>query len=262
MSGNYASIHGLNLYYEIHGEGNPVVLLHGGFGSTGMFAPLLPELTAAHQVIAVDLQGHGRTADIDRPLSPEAMGDDVAALIKHLGLTQADLVGYSMGAAAALRAAIQHPEVVRKLAVISFPSRSDAWYPELMPGRLQMGAESAEFLKETPMYQTYASIAPRPEDFPRLCAKVGEMLRRDYNWADEIAQLKPPTLLVVGDADGCPPSHAVEFFALLGGGLRDGHWDRSGVPQSQLAILPSTTHYDILYSPTLLPTIMRFLDEP
>lgn len=257
---NYAPINGLNLYYEIYGEGEPLVLLHGGFGLTDMFEAILPELAANRQVIAVDLQGHGRTADSDRPLSSEAMGDDVAALINHLGFAQADIMGYSMGGAAALRAAIQHPELVRKLIVISAPCKRSGWYPDMVVGMTQMSAASAEFMKQTPMYEGYVSVAPRPEDFPKLCEKMGEMMRRDYDWSAEVAALKMPTMIVAGDADGFPPSHAAEFFALLGGGLRDGSWDRSGVSNAQLAILPNTTHYDIFYSPALVATVLPFLD--
>lgn len=260
MTGNYAPINGLELYYETHGEGKPLILLHGGFGFTGMFEAILPQLAANRQVIAVDLQGHGRTADVERPLSNEAMGDDVAALIQYLGFSQADIMGYSMGGAAALRAAIQHPDLVRKLVIISSPCKRSGWYPEMVASMSQMSAASADFMKETPMYQGYVSVAPRPEDFPRLCEKMGEMLRRDYDWSAEVAGLKLPTLIVAGDADGLPPSHAAEFFALLGGGLRDGSWDRSGVSNAQLAILPNTTHYDIFYSPALVAAVTPFLD--
>jgi len=262
MTGNYAPINGLNLYYEIHGEGEPLILLHGGFGFTGMFEAILPQLAATRQVIAVDLQGHGHTADIDRPLRNEFMGDDVAALIEYLDLGQADVMGYSMGGAAALRTAIQHPALVKRLIAISVPCKRSGWYPEMVAGMVQMGPAAAEFMKETPMYQGYVSVAPRPEDFPQLCGKMGDMMRNDYDWSAEVAELKMPTLIVAGDADGFPPSHAAEFFALLGGGLKDGSWDRSGVSNSQLAILPNTTHYDIFYSPALVPILTRFLETP
>ena len=258
----YAPVNGLNMYYEIHGSGEPLVLLHGGFGLTGMFHVVLPDLAKTRQVIAVDLQGHGRTADIDRPLSPEAMGDDVAALIQHLGFTQADVMGYSMGGAVALRTAIQHPEVVRKLVVVSIPFKRDGWYAELLPAREQMSAAAAPFLKETPMYHNYVSVAPHPENFDALLDKMGDMLRRDYDWSAEVAALKMPVLIIIGDADGMPPSHAAEFFALLGGGQKDGSWDNSGMSNSQLAILPATTHYNSVDSPLLAPITIAFLDAP
>jgi pimeloyl-ACP methyl ester carboxylesterase len=255
----YAPINGLQLYYEIHGQGEPLILLHGGFGLTAMFDPILPQLAANRQVIAVDLQGHGRTADIDRPLSLEAMGDDVSKLIAHLGLEQADVVGYSMGGGAALQAAIQHPQRVRKLVVASMPFKRDAWYPEQLAGMDQMNADAATFLRATPMYQNYVAVAPDPDHFATLCDKMGEMMRRDYDYSEDVRQLPMPVLIIAGDADGFPPSHAAQFFALLGGGQRDGSWDRSGVSQSRLAILPGTTHYEIPDMPELIALVNAFL---
>ncbi len=260
--GSYALVNGLQMYYEIHGSGEPLVLLHGGFGLTSMFGEILPRLAEKRQVIAVDLQAHGRTVDIDRPLRNELMGDDVAALIKHLGFTQANVMGYSMGGATALRTAIQHPALVKKLIVVSVPYKRSGWYPEMVAAMQQMNSAAMAFMKETPMYQSYVSVAPKPENFSMLCDKMGAMLRRDYDWTDEVAALKMPTLLVIGDADGLPPSHAAEFFALLGGGQRDGSWDGSGMSNAQLAILPGTTHYNIFYSPALVLAVTPFLDAP
>jgi pimeloyl-ACP methyl ester carboxylesterase len=259
---DYAPVNGLRLYYEIYGAGQPLILLHGGFGLTGMFASLMPQLAANRQVIAVDLQAHGRTADIDRPLSLEAMGDDVGKLIEHLGFAQADVMGYSMGGGAALQAAIQHPERVRKLVIVSIPFKRNGWYPEQTAGMDQIGAHTAEFMKSTPMYEAYTAVAPHPENFTQLCAKMGEMMHRDYDYSEGVKGLIMPVLIVAADADGFPPSHAAEFFALLGGGQRDGSWDRSGMPKSQLAIIPNMTHYDIFESPALLPIVDAFLDAP
>jgi pimeloyl-ACP methyl ester carboxylesterase len=190
------------------------------------------------------------------------MGDDIAALITHLGLEQADIMGYSMGGAVALRTAIQHPAVVRKLVVVSTPHKRAAWYPEMVAGMEQMSAAATPFMQQTPMYQGYVAVAPDPGNFPALCDKMGDMLRRDYDWSDEIARLPMPTMIVVGDADGLPPAQAAEFFALLGGGQHDGSWDRSGMTIHQLAILPGTTHYDIFSSPALAATVTPFLDAP
>jgi pimeloyl-ACP methyl ester carboxylesterase len=258
----YASVNGLEMYYELHGAGEPLILLHGGFGVTGMFGAILPQLAANRQVIAADLQGHGRTADIDRPLSLEAMGDDVAKLITHLNLAQADVMGYSMGGGAALQAAIQHPDLVRKLVVVSMPFKREGWYPEQLAAMNQMSAAALEFMRNTPIYESYVAVAPDPDHFPVLCDKMGEMMRRDYDYSDGVKELTMPVLIVVGDADGFPPSHAAQFFSLLGGGLRDGSWDRSGMAKSQLAILPGVTHYDIIDLPALPAVVNPFLDAP
>jgi len=258
----YAPVNGLRMYYEIHGSGAPLILLHGGLGSTDMFGAVLPQLAAGRQVIAADLQGHGRTADIDRPFRLEQLGDDVAALIRHLGFERADVMGYSFGGGAGLRAAVQHPDLVRKLVVVSVPFRRDGWYPENRTGMEQMGAAAAAFMKVTPIYESYARVAPDPEHFPMLLDKMGELLRRDYDWSNDVAALAMPTMIVFGDADAIPPAHAAEFFGLLGGGKRDGSWDRSGMPASQLAILPGTTHYDIFSSSALAPAVTAFLDAP
>jgi pimeloyl-ACP methyl ester carboxylesterase len=257
----YAPVNGLNLYYEITGTGQPLILLHGGYGMGGMFAGLLPAFTANHQVITVDLQGHGRTADIDRPLRFETMADDIAALIAHLGLGKVNLLGYSLGGSVAIQTAIRHPEVVERLIVISSPFKRAAWHNENLAGMDQMSAETGEFMKQTPLYGAYTQVAPRPDDWANLWAKVGDLLRQDYDWSAEVAKFTSPTLLIFGDADSVSPLHAAEFFGLLGGGQRDGSWDRSGVTPHRLAILPSTTHYDILVAPALAPTVVSFLAE-
>lgn len=262
IKGNYASVNGLNMYYEIHGAGRPLLLLHGGGGAIEMFGEVLPLLTEGRQVIAVDLQAHGRTADIDRPLRFELMADDIAALIKHLGFESADVMGYSLGGGVALQTVIRHPEVVHKLVVVSTPCKHDGWYREMLAGMAQMGPAAAEPMKQTPMYQLYASVAPKPADWPVLLTKLGELLRLAYDWSKDVTAIKAPTLIVVGDADGVRTAHAVEFFELLGGGKRDAGWDGSGMSNARLAILPATTHYNIFFSPTLASTVTPFLDAP
>ncbi len=260
--GSYASVNGLNLYYEIHGTGEPLILLHGGVGAIQMFGEVLPSLAQNRRVVAVDLQAHGRTADIDRPLSFELMAGDIAALIKQLGIEEADVMGYSLGGGVALRTAIQHPEVVRKLVLVSTPFKRDGWYPEILAGMGQMGPQVAEPMKQTPMYQLYASIAPKPEDWPVLLTRLGDLLRQDYDWSNEVAAIKAPTLIVVGDADSVRTAHAVAFFELLGGGKVDGGWDGSGMSNARLAILPAMTHYNIYSSPQLSAVVAAFLDAP
>ncbi len=254
-------MNGLNLYYEIHGAGEPLVLLHGGFGVISMFGEILPQLANIRQVIAVELQGHGHTADIDRPLRYELLGDDIAALITHLGFDKADVMGYSLGAGTALRTAIQHPEVVRKLVLVSTPFKRSGWYPEIVASMDQMSAATAQFMYETPMYQSYVGVAPNPAHFPVLCDKLGDLLRQEYDWSNQVAALKMPTLLIYGDADSMPPSHAAQFFELLGGGKADGGWDGAAMPPAQLAILPATTHYNIFSAPALASTVMPFLNR-
>ncbi len=260
--GHYADVNGIKLYYEVAGTGRPLILLHGSLGAIEMFGPNLPALAAGRQVIAVDLQAHGRTADIDRPLSVELMADDIAALIKHLGLERADIMGYSLGGGVALQTAIRHPEEVRRLVVVSTPFRRSAFYPEILAQQGQVSVAAAEAMKQTPMYQLYASIAPRPEDWPRLLSKIGEAMKQDFDFSGAIAGIKATTLVVAGDADIFPPAHAVELFGLLGGGKRDGGWDGAGRPKSRLAILPGLTHYLIFSAPALAATVIPFLDEP
>src|SRR5438105_4741735 len=214
-TGQYAEVNGINLYFETHGAGRPLILLHGGLMSGEMFGPVLPLLAERHQVVAVDLQGHGRTADIDRPIDVRLMADDIAALIGHLGLDKPDLVGYSLGGGVALQTAVRHPGSVGRLVVVSAHIRRDAVYPDMLAQQGQMNASAAEFLKDTPMYQLYQRVAPRPEDFPRLLDKIGEALSEDFDFTEDVRGLAVPALVVAADADMAPPSHYAEVFNLL-----------------------------------------------
>jgi pimeloyl-ACP methyl ester carboxylesterase len=256
----YAPVDGLKMYYEIQGAGKPLILVHGGLGSTDTFRDILPSLAQNRRVIALDLQAHGRTADIDRPLSYEAMADDVAALIRYLKLDKADVMGYSVGGEVALRTAIQHPDEVRKLIVVSAAFRRDGWYPEILAQMTKMGSAGSETFERSPMYQSYKRIAPRPEDWPLLVGKLGEMFRKDYDWSKDVREIRLPVLLVFGDADAVRTEHAVQFFELLGGGKQDGAG--SGISGARLAILPGRTHYDVVSSPELVSTVVTFLDSP
>jgi pimeloyl-ACP methyl ester carboxylesterase len=257
----YVPVNGVQMYYEAHGKGEPLILLHGGAGVADMFGQVLDALSESHGVIAPELQAHGHTADIDRPLRYELMADDVAGLIRHLRLGKADVMGYSLGGGVALRTAIQHPDLVRKLVLVSTTFKRDGWYPEVLDA-MGRGGESPEAMKQTPMYQAYSKVAPRPDDWPVLMTKLSEMLKRDYDWSEEVSKIGPPTMLVVGDADSVRTAHAVEFFELLGGGKRDGGWDGSGMSDARLAILPGTTHFTVFSSPTLASVAMQFLDSP
>jgi pimeloyl-ACP methyl ester carboxylesterase len=262
-TGEYAEVNGINLYYETIGTGRPLILLHGGLMSSEMFGPVLPALAEGHQVIAVDLQGHGRTADIDRPIDIRLMADDIAALIDHLGLEKPDVVGYSLGGGVAFFTAVKYPEKVGRLVVASAHIRRDAIPPEMLAQQAQVNAAAAEFMKDTPMYQLYQRVAPRPEDFPRLLDKIGESMAQDFDFAEEVRGLQVPTLIVAADADMAPPSHYVEMFKLLDGGLRDGGWMGEGRPKGghALAILPGLTHYNLGVSSLFATVTLDFVDD-
>jgi pimeloyl-ACP methyl ester carboxylesterase len=257
----YAYVNGIELYYEIQGSGRPLILLHGGLMSSEMFGPILPALTEQHQVILVDLQGHGRTADIDRPLDVRLIADDIVALADHLGLDRPDVVGYSFGGGVALQVAIRYPEKVGRVVSASANIRRDAIYPEMLGQQDQVNAAAAEFMKETPMYEVYQRVAPRPEDFPRLLDKIGEAMAHDFDFTEDVRGLRVPTLIVAADADMAPPSHYVEVFELLDGGQRDGGWTGEGRPKGghALAILPGLTHYNLGDSPLFAAAALAFL---
>jgi pimeloyl-ACP methyl ester carboxylesterase len=255
-----AHVNGIDLAYQVFGTGAPLILLHGGFGSVEMFGPNVELLAAGHRVIGVDLQSHGRSPAADRPMRFETMADDIAALMKELKLERAAVMGFSLGGGIALRTAIQHPEMVERLVLLSTVFKRSGWYPEMTAGMDAMGPETAEPLKQSPMYQDYVRIAPRKEDWPVLVAQLTTLLKVDYDWSAEVARLPMPVMIVLGDADGMPPSHSVEFFGLLGGGKRDANWDHSGMTHHRLAILPGLTHYDINLSPMLAQVVIPFLD--
>ncbi|ACG74512.1 alpha/beta hydrolase fold [Anaeromyxobacter sp. K] len=262
-SSGYADVDGLRLHYEIRGTGGtPLVLLHGGLHNTALDAPVAERLAAHRQVISVDLQAHGRTADVERPLRFERLADDVAALLGQLRIPQADLLGYSLGGGVALRTAIQHPERVRRLVLVSVPFSDAGWYPEVKVGFQHLGRALAEPMRPSPAYQTYAAIAPNPARFGDLLDKLGELERRPYDWSADVANVAAPTLLVYADADAIRPEHVVQLFQLLGGGRRDAGLDRSGVSKARLAILPGLTHYDVFESPAMPAAVEPFLDAP
>ena len=217
-SAHYAVVNGLEIYYEMHGpagKGPPLVLLHGGVGGIEMFGPNLPALAQSHRIIAVDLQGHGRTADVDRPLRYESMADDIAALIKQLGAAPADVMGYSLGGGVALQTAIRHHDLVNKLIVVSCPFKRDGFYPEILAIFDQMGPAAAAGMKQSPLYKLYPKV-----DWERLFT---------------------------------------ELYKLLGGGQRDAGLDGSLRSPNRLAIVPGTTHYDILATTTVAGMVDQFL---
>jgi pimeloyl-ACP methyl ester carboxylesterase len=256
----YASVNGLDMYYEIHGTGQPLVLIHGAFSAIGTsFGALLPELAKTRQVVAFELQAHGHTADIDRPLTLEGMADDVAGAIQQLGVGKADVFGYSMGAFVALQLVVRHPEVVRKLVLASVSFKLSGVHPGLMEG---MGEMTPDMMFGSQWHEEYLKIAPHPEHFARLFAKKTEMDRNTRDLSPEdIRVIKSPTLIIIGDSDLIRPEHAVEMFRLLGGGVFGD--TPAGLPDSQLAILPGTSHVSIANRTDLLiPMITSFLDAP
>jgi pimeloyl-ACP methyl ester carboxylesterase len=259
----YAPVNGLNMYYEIHGTGQPLVLLHGAYMTIDAMGEVVPELAKTRQVIAVELQAHGRTADVDRPLSYEQMADDVAALLRHLEIEEADVFGFSMGGGAALQLAIRHPEVVRKLVVASASYTSDGMQPELLE---MTPSITPEAFAGSPIEEEYLRLAPNPDDFPNLVAKLKQLDLEPFAWPqEEIRGIEAPTLLIIGDSDAIRLEHAVELFRLLGGGVMG---DLAGLPKSQLAVLPATAHFVPPGSAVLdradwlVAMIGRFLDAP
>src|SRR6184192_4626844 len=197
-----AAVNGIELGYRVVGDGEPLVLLHGGFGSVEMFGPNVELLAAGRRVIGVDLQSHGRSPAADRPMRFETMADDIAAIIRSLGLERAAIMGFSLGGAVGLRTAIQHPEVVERLVLVSTVFKRTGWYPEMRAGMDAMGPETADFLMQSPMYQAYQQLAPRVEDWPILVGQVSEVMKIDYDWSAVVSGMSMPTMLVVGDADG------------------------------------------------------------
>jgi len=255
----YAPVNGLQMWYEVHGSGGtrPLVLLHGNLSTIGVdFGGIIPALARTRQVVGVEQQAHGHTADIDRPLSIRHWTDDTAALLGHLGIERADLFGYSSGSAVAFQLALDHPELVGKLVLASFCYRLDGLYPGLLDN---IGQLQPEHLAGTPFEQDYARVAPNPGDWPRLIDKIKQMEQDNPEWsADDVRNLAAPAMLVIGDSDIVRPEHSVELFRLLGGGVAG---DLAGLPRSRLAVLPGTTHVTLVQRADWLSSMVaEFLD--
>ncbi len=237
----YAPVNDLQMYYEVHNpgaEGTPILLLHGSFMmSSADFGPLLPGLAATRRVIVPTLQAHGRTGDIDRPLTYEGLADDCAALLGHLGINQADVIGYSLGGATAIQVAIRHPEVVRTLVPMSAGYRYDGTQPELVA---MLPNLSAEMFAGSPFETTYNEIAPNPADFPNLVEKIKVLNQDKFTWDEDVKQIAAPTMIVIGDSDDAKVEHSVAMYRLMGGGAMG---DMAGISKVRLAILPATTHF-------------------
>lgn len=259
IKSGYAPVNGIELAYAVFGAGEPLVLLHGGLQNMSDFGPTLTELAKDHQVIAVDFQAHGRTLPFDRPMSFEAFATDVAELIKWLGHERADVVGYSMGGITGIRLAIDHPEVLDRLVVASAPYAYSGWHDYNAQGMRSIGADQAEGLMQTPLYEAYKAIAPDPANFPKLLEQMGVFIGNDYDWSSEIGEIKSPTLVVVADYDAVRISHATSFFELLGGGQADGGWAGEGMTPNRFAVIPSATHYNINTDPRFAQAVIDFL---
>jgi pimeloyl-ACP methyl ester carboxylesterase len=259
VSTGYAHVNGVKMYWESRGEGGtPLIAVHGGFGLASTFGDLLDRLAASRRVIAIELQGHGHTRDIERAFSYEAFGDDIAGVVDELQLGWVDLLGYSLGAGACLWAAFQHPDRVRRLALVSIPCRRDGWFPEVLQGMSQVGSGQFDQMRESDLYRAWAAVAPDPDAFPALMDRMGALLRKPYDWSDEVRQLEMPVQLIYGDADSIPTSHIAEFYALLGGGLQDAGWDGSQRTRNRLCIIPGRSHYAMLAAPPLAGIVDHF----
>jgi len=256
----HAAVNGVNYYYAVYGTGEPLLLVHGGLGQIEMFGPNLTKLAQSRQVIGIDMQGHGRTPLGDRELSVVDMGNDMAGVLKKLGYERVDVLGYSMGGGVAFQFAVQHPEMVRRLVLVSTPFSQDGFYPEMLPQQAAVGAAMAEQMKETPMYKSYVAIAPHPEEFPKLLDAMGAYMRKSYDWSADVKKLTMPVMLIYGDSDMFHPEHEVKFYQLLGGGLKDAGWQREHMSQNRLAILPNLTHYEMGLAPQLVDAALPFLN--
>ena len=253
----FAPVNGLQMYYEIHGDGEPLILLHGGVQASDAFGPNLPALAKSRQVIAVHLQGHGHTKDIDRPLRFESMADDIAALIGYLKLGQADLLGYSLGGGVALQTVIRHPASVKRLIAISAAMAQDGSYPEVNAAFDQMGqhaAQIAQNIKGSPLGKLYPEV-----NWENLLRKIGAMESQTFDWSAQVKQIKSPTELIFADADSIRPEHTVAFYEALGGGMRDAGLDGSLRSGTRLGIVPGATHYNILSTTMVAEMVLRFL---
>jgi len=256
----YVEANGVNYWYEIRGKGEPVLLLHGGLFTTELFGPVLTKLAETRRVIGVHLHGHGRTELGTRKINLVDIGRDLGVVLTKLGLRQVDVMGYSFGGGAAFQLAAQHPEMVRRLVLVSTPYAQNGFFPEMLPQQAAVGAAMADAMKETPMYKSYVAVAPKPQDFPRLLDAMGEYMRQPYDWSATVKQLTMPVMLVYGDADMIRPEHIISFYHLLGGGLKDAGWMRENMSRNRLAIVPDLTHYEIGAAPILATTVLPFLN--
>ena len=253
----YADINGLKMYYEVHGKGKPIVLLHGSYMNIPMnWSHIIPLLSKDRKVIVTEMQGHGRTRDISREFSYEGMADDVSGLLKHLKIDSADILGYSMGGGIAFQVAVRHPEQVRRLVVLSGTYTHDGWWPD---AEASFGTINADMFKGTPIQKQYDSLGNDPAHFHEFVKKVISIDLKPYDWTKDVKKIQAPIFMAIGDADGVRYEHALELFHAKGGGKMG---DIHGLPKSRLAIIPGTTHIGMMQrTDWLIPMITDFLDS-
>ena len=260
----YADVNGVKIWYQTYGEGDPLVLIHGGFGSVEMFGPNIAALSRGRKVIGVDLQAHGGTGPLGRPMTFEAMATDIAELIKSFGYEKADVLGCSVGAAVALRLALDHAAVVDRLVVVSGAYAFSNWHEYNFNGMRAIGADpegTAKSMIGTPMYQGYVMKAPGGGDsWLGAVREFSALLAIDYDWSAEVPGITAPTLVIVGDWDAVRIGAATKLFEMLGGGAQDAQWDRSGMGQNHFAVIPNATHYDIINTTAVSELAIPFLD--
>ncbi|HYD53191.1 MAG TPA: alpha/beta hydrolase [Gemmatimonadaceae bacterium] len=247
--GKRVRVNGMQMYYEVSGSGSPVVVLHGAYMNIPDMGAIIPKLARTHRVYALEFQGHGRTTDIDRPITYQHLADDVAAFMDSVGLQKADVFGYSMGAIAGLQLAIRHPARVDKLVAASGAYDLAGWQPEFTAMIPQM---TVEMVMQFPMAKEYPKLAADPKGFPELARKLIALEKEPMAWEREVQALKTPVLIIAGDADVATPEHTVKMFRLLGGGAMGDMVDPSKRPASRLAIMPATAHTAVITQPDLL----------
>lgn len=253
----YADVNGLKMYYEVYGQGKPIVLIHGSYMNIPLnWSHIIPLLASNRKVIVAEMQGHGRTKDISRELSYEGMADDVAGLLKHLKVDSADILGYSMGGGVAFQVAVRHPQQVRRLVVLSGTYAHDGWWPDV---EASFATFTPDMFKGTPIQKQYDSLGNDPAKFPEYVKKVISIDLKPYDWSREVKNIQVPVFMAIGDADGVRYEHALELFRAKGGGKMG---DIHGLPKSRLAIIPGTTHIGMMQrTDWLIPMITDFLDS-
>lgn len=252
----YADVNGLKMYYEVYGEGKPIVLIHGSYMNIPLnWSHIIPLLSKDRKVIVAEMQGHGRTKDIPREFSYEGMADDVSGLLKHLKIDSADILGYSMGGGVVFQVAVRHPEQVRRLVVLSGTYAHDGWWPDV---EAMYGTFTSDMFKGSPIQKQYDSLGNDPAKFDEHVKKVISIDLKPYDWSKDVKNIKAPLFMAIGDADGVRYEHALELFRAKGGGKMG---DIYGLPKSRLAILPGTTHIGMMQrTDWLIPMIIDFLD--